>query len=324
MTEFEARQALVSAGQRLMAEGLVARSWGNLSVRLDAQTMAVTPSGILWSDLVPEMISVVDLATGEWKGGWKPSGERKVHREIYRRRPEVNAVVHTHQSAASVCAVARVGVRLGTEVVPCAPYGLPGTKRLTLGTVGALAGGPAVLMANHGVFTVGRDLDQAFDRIRDLEVACAAHITAHAPHPLPDRVDSPWDPSWLAAVEDQPQLWKSRAPFTLAWSKRREPLLAVLDDLAQLAGPRVASVAALPGRRPSTDVVLVQDEGAFVWGNDAEALAMVVEKAARAALGAQGLGGAHRFPAWEAHLMRLVYKNAYSKQARLTSRPATP
>ena len=79
-TEAEARRALVEGGLRLLAEGLVARSWGNLSLRLDAGTMAITPSGIPYADLKAGMIVLVDLKTGEWAGKWKPSGERGVHR----------------------------------------------------------------------------------------------------------------------------------------------------------------------------------------------------------------------------------------------------
>jgi L-fuculose-phosphate aldolase len=322
MTLADARRVLVEGGRRLLAEGLVARSWGNLSLRLDAGTMAVTPSGIPWNELTEAMISVVDLETGDWTGDWKPSGERKVHREIYRRRPEVNAVVHTHQNAASVCAVARIAVPLGTAFVPCAPYGLPGTKALTRGTVDALGQGGAVLMANHGVFTVGKDLDEAFDRIRDLEKACGDLVASRASALLPGRADAPWDPSWLTVVprvtSDAP-VWRSVAPFTVAWSALGRPLPALLDDLAQLAGARVEVVAEVPEKRPQADVLLIRDRGALVWGQDAEALALVVEKAARAALGAPGLGGARAFPAWEAGLMRWVYKNAYAKQAGVKS-----
>ena len=72
LTEARARTALVDAGRRLVAEGLVARSWGNVSVRLDAQTMAITPSGIPWNDLTEEMISLVNLETGERSGAVKP------------------------------------------------------------------------------------------------------------------------------------------------------------------------------------------------------------------------------------------------------------
>lgn len=315
MTGAEARRALVDYGRRLQTEGLVARSWGNLSVRLDETTMAVTPSGIPWADLTEAMIVEVNLETGEWSGPWKPSGERKVHRAIYLQRPEVGAVAHTHQSAASVCAAARVSVVLDGQTIPCAPYGLPGTKTLTRGTVEALAGGPAVLLANHGVFTVGADLDEAFLRIRRLETACADLV--HSPI-LPTRTDTPWDPRWLRALDPQPgrEAWLSTAPFTVQWSRRNQPLRALLDDLAQLAGPWVPPVRQIP-KHLAKDVVLVRGQGALVAGPDAEALAMVVEKGARAALGAEGLGGAHAFPAWEAWLMRLVYAQSYAKQAKL-------
>lgn len=315
MTEAAARTALVDAGRRLLAEGLVARSWGNLSLRLDEKTMLVTPSGILWPEVTEAMLSRVDLETGEWTGKWKPSGERKVHREIYRRRPEVGAVAHTHQNAASVCAAARVSVPWGTELVACAPYALPGTKALTQGTVDALGSGAAVLMANHGVFAVGADLDQAFERIRALETACA-DLAARSNAELPARTDLAWNPRWLTPVPDAPPgTFRSSAPFTLAWSTRGRPLPALLDDLAQLAGARVKVVSHPPRSRLANDVVLIRDRGALVSGSDVEALAMVVEKACRAALGAEGLGGAQAFPAWEATLMRLVYKNAYAKQA---------
>ena len=313
----QARAALVEAGRRLAAEGLVARSWGNVSVRLDAHTMAVTPSGIPWSDLKEEMISLVNLETGEWTGRWKPSGERKVHREIYRRRADVAAVVHTHQNAASACAAARLPVPTRAGLVPCARYALPGTKALTRATVDALGEGPAVLMANHGVFTVGGDLEEAFARVSALEAECAAHLAARAPRPLPVRADVPWNGSWLTAVDPAGiQQWRSRAPFTLAWSQTGRPLPAVLDDLAQLVGPRVVCHNSPPRVASPQGAAFVRGEGALVWGPDAEALAMVVEKAARGMLGSEGLGGARPFPAWEARLMHWVYRHSYAKLAR--------
>ena len=150
MIESEAREALVEGGRRLLAEGLVARTWGNLSLRLDDGSIAITPSGIPYGDLTAAMIVRMDPETGAWSGPWRPSGERKVHLEVYRRRPEVQAVVHTHQMAASICAAARSPLPASAGTVPCAAYALPGTKKLTTATVGALGDGPAVLMANHG------------------------------------------------------------------------------------------------------------------------------------------------------------------------------
>lgn len=311
MNASEAGGLLVDAGHRLVKEGLVARSWGNVSVRLDERTMAITPSGVPWIHVSAEQISLVDLETGEWTGRWKPSGERKVHREIYRRRPEVGAVVHTHQNAASACAAARKPVPGPSGLVPCAPYALPGTKTLTKATVDALGTGPCVLLANHGVFTVGADLDSAFTQAALLERDCAQYIEAMAPDTLPARADARWDTAWLTPRNNEPA-WLSRAPYTVAWSRRGQPLPAVLDDLAQLAG------AYVPCRTLSKrhDAWLIRDQGAVVRGPDAEALAMVIEKAARAMIGGEGLGGAKKFPTWEARLMRIVYKNAYGKIAQ--------
>jgi len=323
VTQDEARKELVAAGRRLLAGGLVARSWGNLSLRLDDRSMAVTPSGIPYPDLREEMIVVVDLVTDAWEGPWKPSGERKVHREIYRRRPDVKAVVHTHQNAASAWAASRLPVPTATGLVKCAPYALPGTKTLTQGTVDALGLGSAVLMANHGVFAVGADLDQAFTRIAGLEKDCAVQLASRALRGLPAKADTPWDGAWLSPVTlaDGTPAQVSTAPFTVAWAARRLPLPALLDDLAQLVGPRVRSADQLPARRPSADAVLVAGTGAVVCGADAEALAMVIEKAARAAIACEGLGGARPFPAWEARLMRWVYKNSYAKQAARARKP---
>jgi L-fuculose-phosphate aldolase len=318
--ESEARRALVDAGHRLLAEGLVARTWGNLSVRLDERTMAITPSGIAYPDLTEAMIVVVDTQTDEWSGPYKPSGERKVHRAVYRRRPEVQAGVHTHQVAASICAAARVPVPSPLGEVPCAPYALPGTKKLTEATVGALGQHPAVLMANHGAFTVGETLEQAFERIRVLEQACAAHVVRSRPREgshLPADADAPWDPSCLFPIQlaDGTEAWLSTAPFTMRFSVLRRSLPPVLDDLAQLTGRHVSSRGSLPRRRPRSDAVLVAGRGALVQGEDHEAVAMVVEKAARAWIGGAGLGGAKPLPAWEALLMRAVYARSYSKQA---------
>ena len=320
MTEAEARALLVEAGHRLLAEGLVARTWGNLSLRLDESTMAVTPSGIAYPDLTEEMIVRVDLHTDAWSGPFKPSGERKLHAEVYRRRPEVTAAVHTHQVAASICAAARVEVPATFGTVPCAPYALPSTKKLTRGTADALGDRPAVLMANHGVFAVGTDLGVAFDLVAELERSCAQYVVQCRPregsHP-PAAPDAPWDPACLEPItlKDGTQVWLSTAPYTRRFAALRRPLPPVLDDLAQLTGRRVAVRKGLPSRRPRREAVLVEGYGALVHGADHEAVAMVVEKAARAWIGGQGFGGAKPLPAWEAVLMHTIYVRSYAKRA---------
>lgn len=181
----QVRRSVCEAGLRLTAEGLVARTWGNISIRIDERTMAVTPSGIRYEDIRPEHIAIVDIVTGRWECPVNPSGERKLHAAVYRDRPDVGAVIHTHQLNASVCAAARVNVLvndpasrviLRTDTIFCGGYGMPGTGKLTSKTVKAIRGGMCALMSNHGAVCLGRDIDEAFTVSRVLEDACRSFI----------------------------------------------------------------------------------------------------------------------------------------------------
>jgi hypothetical protein len=96
----------------------------------------------------------------------------------------------------------------------------------------------------------------------------------------------------------------------------------VLDDLAQLTGRHVAVARRTPRRRPRAAALLIPGRGVLVHGPDHEAVAMVVEKAARAWIGGQGLGGAKALPVWESLLMRAVYARSYAKRADLGHAPA--
>lgn len=191
------KRSLCEAGLRLMAEGLVARTWGNISIRIDERRMAVTPSGIMYEDILPEHIAVMDIITGRWESTVRPSGERKLHAAIYRKRPDVGAIVHTHQLNASVCAAARVDVEvndrdaadiLRANKIYCSGYGRPGTGKLTKETVSALKGGMCALMANHGAVCLGKDIDEAFTVSGILENVCrtflAGKISAASPSPV--------------------------------------------------------------------------------------------------------------------------------------------
>jgi L-fuculose-phosphate aldolase len=182
----ELRQAVVGAGKRLLAEGLVARTWGNVSVRAGAEHMLITPSGRAYEGMTPEDIVPVNLRTGAYEGPLKPSSEGKLHAEIYRTRPEIQAVIHTHQMNASTVAAARREVppilddmvQIIGPTVRVADYALPSTNKIVRVTVKALRGRMAALMANHGAVCLGRNLDEAFVVCQVLEKACKAFIEA--------------------------------------------------------------------------------------------------------------------------------------------------
>jgi hypothetical protein len=202
--------------------------------------------------------------------------------------------------------------------VPCAAYALPSTVALAKATVAALGDRPAVLLANHGVFTVGGNMDEAFDRARGLETACASFLESKTTAKLPCTPDKAWSAKDLAPAGSAfgYTALMSRAPYTLAWAERGTSLPAVVDDLAQFVGTKVPSVEAWPQRPPKQDALFIKDQGLLVRGQDAEALAMVVEKAARAAICGEAIGGAVTLPPLEARLMHLVYKQSYAKRAR--------
>jgi L-fuculose-phosphate aldolase len=182
----ELRRAVVGAGQRLLAEGLVARTWGNVSVRAGAEHMLITPSGRAYEGMTPEDIVPVNLRTGAYDGPLKPSSEGKLHAEIYRTRSEIQAVIHTHQMNASTVAAARREVppilddmvQIIGPSVRVADYALPSTNKIVRVTVKALRGRMAALMANHGAVCLGRSLDEAFVVAQVLEKACKAFIEA--------------------------------------------------------------------------------------------------------------------------------------------------
>ena len=180
------RQEIIEGGLRLVKEGLVARTWGNISIRVDETYMLITPSGRTYEDLTPHDIVLVNYHTSKHEGDIKPSSEKELHCEIYRTRKKIHAVIHTHQMNASTVAAAHREVppilddmaQIIGPSVRVADYALPSTKKITKKTVNALKGRNAALMANHGAVCVGRDLEEAFVVCQVLEKACKAFIEA--------------------------------------------------------------------------------------------------------------------------------------------------
>jgi L-fuculose-phosphate aldolase len=180
----EAQEAVRAMGVRLLDEGLVVGTWGNVSVRVGA-SVAVTPSGAEYRSLAAEQIPVIDLASGEWQGP-QPSSERDLHLGVYRARKEIGAVIHVHSPNASTVAAARREVppilddmaQLIGPSLRVADYALPTTRKLVRTTLKALRGRMAALMANHGAICLGRDLAEAYLCCQVLEKACRSFIEA--------------------------------------------------------------------------------------------------------------------------------------------------
>lgn len=180
------KQQVIDAGLRLLREGLVSRTWGNVSIKVDDTHMLITPSGRQYEDIGLEDIVLVNFLTSRYEGKIKPSSEYKLHSGIYKTRRGIQAVIHTHQMNASTCAAAHREVppilddmaQIIGPSVRVAPYALPSTKKIVRETVKALQGRMAALMANHGAVCIGRDLEEAFVVCQVLEKACKAFIEA--------------------------------------------------------------------------------------------------------------------------------------------------
>ena len=180
-----ARELVLKACRELQDHKLIVRTWGNISARVDADHIAITPSGRDYDTLTPEDIVITDM-DGKYEGDIKPSSELGVHLECYRLRPDVNFVVHTHQTYASALSALGMDIRLGPRVsdrirsligpkIVCAEYGLNGSKRIRQAVGYAIETNPHtnhVLMRNHGVVCLGTDYDNAFHIAITLEKLC--------------------------------------------------------------------------------------------------------------------------------------------------------
>ena len=170
----EERQAVLAAVQRMSALALTVGTSGNVSMRLagdvgDRELMAITPSGVAYDMLRAEDILVTDMDIEPVYGEGIPSSESLLHAEIYVRRGDVSAVIHTHSPYATAAAVAGVDIPLIIDemalviggTVKVSEYAFPSSEALAANVCAALGGRNAALMQNHGVVGVGADLDEA-------------------------------------------------------------------------------------------------------------------------------------------------------------------
>jgi L-fuculose-phosphate aldolase len=168
----DARLAVHDACLRMVADGLVIGSAGNISVRVDEHRFVVTAAGVPYDDLTAADHPLVDVRTAEWDGPLRPTSEIALHLGVLGAMPEVGAVVHTHSRYAAAFAVARLDLPFicnesmasRAERVLVTEYAPPGSQDLgaqALATFRRQPGSRAVLLANHGVVAIGPTLADA-------------------------------------------------------------------------------------------------------------------------------------------------------------------
>lgn len=184
MDERAASIKLAEAARRTASLGLNSGSAGNLSLRL-GEGFLITPSGLPNETLGPEQMVRMDM-DGHYRGSLKPSSEWRIHRDIYRARPEAGAVVHAHSPHAVSLACLRRPIppfhymvaAAGGRDIPCADYATFGTEALSKAVLAALDGRRACLMANHGQVAVGADLEAALALAVEVEALAAQYWRA--------------------------------------------------------------------------------------------------------------------------------------------------
>ncbi|MCI7146442.1 MAG: class II aldolase/adducin family protein [Clostridiales bacterium] len=274
------RNAIAETGRELLKLGLVARTWGNISERTDEEHFAITPSGLDYRNLTGEDMATVNVSTGAWTGRYKPSGEWAVHREAYRTFDDVNFVIHTHQTFATIASVLGLQTLHQADDAGLAAYGLPGSDKLT----GAVSremrkGHRTILMAHHGVLICAGSREEALERALGLEEVCRANVKYTEVEEAVERV--------IAEGSD---------------------IYTVLDDVAQMIGRKIP----LTDRDIISGAAVHREKGILVKAadeDDEEALRLLVEKACLCSAN----GGRKRLSRRDVWLMHRNYVKNYSR-----------
>lgn len=338
----QAKDIVINAGKELVAQGLIARTWGNVSQKVDDNTMVITPSGKDYLSLTREDIVTVNIHTLEYEGSVKPSSEKGIHASCYKNK-NVNFVIHTHQEYASIisgCGIAYLDTyeeySLLNGKVICAPYGLPSTKKLSDGIADVLplVKGNCIIMKNHGALCFGKDFEETFEAANQLEAACIGYLDKKycevaqvcecdeesvAKYILSKHViiAESLKPKKLNCANANDYAINS-SPEAVAFSYLNISLKPMVDDFAQIIGVKMQVVNNnqndIEKGLKKADAVFVKGVGAVCSGNDAEAVCMIVEKNSKAFMWAMLHGKVKPINSMECRLMRTVFKLKYSKE----------
>jgi L-fuculose-phosphate aldolase len=360
--------------------------------------MAITPSGMDYYSISPMDIVEVNISDCSYRGDVKPSVEKGIHATVYKLHPEMNFVIHTHQVNASVAGV--LGLKsldivgdyplLGGNV-PCAEYGIPGSKKLCKHVTKSLKStkGNAVIMIYHGALCFGKNQEEAFDAATQLEKACddfvknqymtisgekhfdldnmrhfalsringAQNISTGGDclqydsertengfrllHEEIKSIEVAFDRIEKCAsaneIKIHNEIYKrhksinyikySNKPNTKEVASLGLNLKPLLDDFAQIVGTNMKTTEKDACRIASTlkksSAVFIRNEGALCVGNsrnDAEAVAMILEKNCKTLVGAALFDHIKPINWLECFAMRFFYKNKYSKTKLKTTK----
>ncbi|MFI7130419.1 L-ribulose-5-phosphate 4-epimerase [Nonomuraea sp. NPDC050153] len=202
------RKIVAELHAELVRYNLVVWTAGNVSGRVPGEDLfVIKPSGVSYDELTPENMVVCDLDGNLVEGEHSPSSDTAAHAYVYRNMPDVGGVVHTHSTYASAwaargeaipCVLTAMADEFGGEI-PLGPFALIGDDSIGQGIVETLKGhrSKAVLMQNHGVFSIGKDPKAAVKAaVMCEDVARTVHVARQLGEPLPipqDDIDRLYD-----------------------------------------------------------------------------------------------------------------------------------
>lgn len=186
-TEQGLREAICEIGRMMYARGFIAGGDGNISARLADGSILATPTMICKGRMTPDMVVRTDPAGRKIAGDREASSELAMHLAIYRLRPDIHAVVHTHPPIATGFAVAGIPldrailseVVLTLGCIPLTAYGTPSTDELVKNLEPYIPAHDALLLANHGAVAYGRTMEVALSNMETLEHVARISLVAH-------------------------------------------------------------------------------------------------------------------------------------------------
>jgi len=186
MDKAQCRRDIVEIGKRMYNKNYVASNDGNISARISEDEIIITPSGVSKGYMSESDMLTVDLNGKVLEGTMKPSSEMKMHLEVYRQRPDVFGVVHAHPQIATAFAVAHKNfdkiilpeIIFSLGRVALTDYGTPSTREIPDAIAKQVRDSDALLLANHGALTVGKDLFDAYYKMETLEHFAAIYLNA--------------------------------------------------------------------------------------------------------------------------------------------------
>ena len=247
MEEQMARRLVAAEGKKLQQAGLVARTWGNISCRIDENHFVITPSGLDYETMTARDLVLMDIRNGVCCGAHKPSSEKGVHLAAYQTFPEVGYVIHTHQTYATAIGLCGFEQLAMTEEeaeklggIARAAYGLSSTEKLAGAVYDAMqSGAKVVFMVHHGVLICGKDREEAFSRAMLLEEICKRSILGQ-PKKKPRKDQKRQEKLFHVLQKHFHYVGICDTPAVLLCAASGRGIPAQVDDMAQMIGRKIA------------------------------------------------------------------------------------